>query len=78
MIVCICHGVSDLPIRQEIANGASSLEELRRCGIGDQCGSCHPVLKLLLAEAAAAAECANPACARAASESASDVVAPTL
>lgn len=54
MIVCVCRGVSDRRIRQEIENGASSIADLRACGIGDQCGSCHSMLKTMLAEAVAA------------------------
>ena len=78
MIVCICHGVSERRIRQEIARGASSIDELRRCGIGDQCGSCHPVLQFLLAEAAAAVPCANATCACANSDPRTEPAAQTL
>jgi len=78
MIVCICRGVSERRIRQEIARGASSIDELRRCGIGDQCGSCHPVLQLLLADAAAAVPSANAACACANSDPRTDTAAQPL
>jgi bacterioferritin-associated ferredoxin len=64
VIVCICRGVSDSKIREHIQRGASTLRDLQRCGIGDQCGSCHNSLKSMLsaaaAERAAAAPC--PAC----------------
>jgi bacterioferritin-associated ferredoxin len=78
MIVCICRGVSDRRIRHEIEKGASSIDDLRRCGIGDQCGSCHSVLQLLLSEAAAAVPCANAVCACAHSDSPTDTAAQTL
>lgn len=67
MIVCICRGVSDRQVARAIEDGASSIDDLRRCGIGDQCGSCHNQLRSMLAQAAAAAEAASavpcPACA---------------
>lgn len=44
-----------------IDNGATSLRDLQRCGIGDQCGSCHNSLLLTLAaSAAASASLAQP------------------
>jgi bacterioferritin-associated ferredoxin len=46
-----------------IDNGATSVRDLQRCGIGDQCGSCHNSLRVMLAEAAASAPTACPACA---------------
>jgi len=68
MIICICRGKSDRDINRAIDNGASSLRDLQRCGIGDQCGSCHNALKGMLARAAAAASAPQapqpcPACA---------------
>lgn len=64
MIICICRGKSDRDINRAIDNGAATLRDLQRCGIGDQCGSCHNSLRGMLARAAAAAEAAPcPACA---------------
>ena len=64
MIVCICRGVSEKQVAKAIDNGASSLRELQRCGIGDECGSCHNVLRNMLAQSAAAqAAQPCPACA---------------
>lgn len=41
MIVCICHDISDLEIRQAVDLGLSTMAELRRdLGIGTSCGSC--------------------------------------
>lgn len=66
MIVCLCRGKSDRDVMRAIENGASSLRELQRCGIGDQCGSCHNSLRTMIAIAAAAdaAAAACPACAQ--------------
>ena len=60
MIICICRGKSDRDINRAIDNGASTLRDLQRCGIGDQCGSCHNTLKGMLARAAASAAVAAP------------------
>jgi len=64
MIVCICRGISDRTVSRAIDDGARSVADLRRCGIGDQCGSCHNSLRKMLAVAAAdrAAMAACPAC----------------
>ena len=60
MIVCICRGASDREVMEAIDNGASSVRDLQRCGIGDQCGSCHNALRGMLARAAAAAAAVSP------------------
>ena len=54
MIVCVCRGATDKQVMNAIDNGASSLRDLQRCGIGDQCGSCHKTLRMMLAAAAPA------------------------
>ncbi len=51
MIVCVCRGKSERDVRKAIENGASSIPELQRCGIGTECGSCHNLLRKMLAEA---------------------------
>ena len=61
MIICICRGKSDRDVRKAIENGATSVRELQRCGIGDQCGSCHVSLRSMIAAAAAAAAPPCPA-----------------
>ena len=53
MIVCICRGKSDRDVMKAIDKGAESIRDLQRCGIGDQCGSCHNSLRSMLARAAA-------------------------
>ena len=67
MIICICRGKSETAIQRAIDNGASTVRDLQRCGIGDQCGSCHNSLRSMLAQAAAARAAAPiqpcPACA---------------
>ncbi|MFL6245604.1 MAG: bacterioferritin-associated ferredoxin [Thermoanaerobaculia bacterium] len=55
MIICICRGKSDREIAKAIDNGATSVRDLQRCGIGDQCGSCHNSLRGMIAQAQAAA-----------------------
>jgi bacterioferritin-associated ferredoxin len=60
LIICICRGKSDREISRAIDNGASSVRDLQRCGIGDQCGSCHNSLRAMLATAASAASAAVP------------------
>jgi bacterioferritin-associated ferredoxin len=60
VIVCICRGVSDKTIEAKIHAGATTVRDLQRCGIADQCGSCHNVLRTMLAQASAAA--ATPPC----------------
>ena len=43
-----------------IAGGAMTVRDLQRCGIGDECGSCHNSLAAMLS--AAAVENAAPPC----------------
>jgi len=64
MIVCICRGASHTKIDEAIEDGARSLRDLQRCGIGDQCGSCHNSLRKMIAAAAVEREAmaACPAC----------------
>jgi bacterioferritin-associated ferredoxin len=60
VIICICRGKNERHIARAIDAGATSVSDLQMCGIGDQCGSCHNTLRMLLAQSAAAAPC--PAC----------------
>jgi bacterioferritin-associated ferredoxin len=49
MIVCVCNNVSDRKIRQAVANGASSLADLRKeLDVGTCCGKCHSCAKQVL------------------------------
>ena len=47
MIICICRGKSERDVARAIDDGATSLLDLQRCGIGDQCGSCHNSLRAI-------------------------------
>jgi bacterioferritin-associated ferredoxin len=58
VIICICRGKSDRVINRAIDNGAVTVRDLQRCGIGDQCGSCHNTLRGMIAQAHAAATAA--------------------
>lgn len=51
MIVCVCRAASDRLINRIIDDGARSLSDLQRAGIGDCCGSCHGMLRKMLAAA---------------------------
>jgi bacterioferritin-associated ferredoxin len=65
VIICICRGKSERDIARALDNGASSLRDLQRCGIGDQCGSCHNSLRAMISASAAASAAAPipcPAC----------------
>jgi bacterioferritin-associated ferredoxin len=67
VIICICRGKSDRDVRKAIDHGAMSVRELQRCGMGDQCGSCHVSLRSMIATAAAA-NAAQPCPAHAATD----------
>ncbi len=51
MIVCVCRGASERDVHRAVDRGASSIADLQRCGIGTECGSCHKLLRLMLADA---------------------------
>jgi bacterioferritin-associated ferredoxin len=61
VIICICRGKSDRDISRAIDNGAHTVRDLQRCGIGDQCGSCHNSLRGMIAQAQAQAAAATAA-----------------
>jgi len=51
MIVCLCKGVSCGTIRNVIAQGASTVEEVgMSCGAGTDCGGCHNTIEDILDE----------------------------
>jgi bacterioferritin-associated ferredoxin len=62
MIICICRGKSEKNVMSAIADGARSVRDLQRCGIGDQCGSCHNSLRMMLADAEQAAASRTQPC----------------
>jgi bacterioferritin-associated ferredoxin len=46
VIVCSCRAVSDRTLREAVANGASSAEDLSRCcDVGNRCKGCWPALE---------------------------------
>ena len=56
MYVCLCLGVTDKDIRETIAAGASSVEEVGRCtGAGTRCGCCRATVAKILDAAETAA-----------------------
>lgn len=43
MYVCVCNGVTDRQIREAVAQGAASLDDLaRELQVGTCCGKCRP------------------------------------
>ncbi len=60
MIICICRAKTDRDVLETIEEGAASLRDLQRCGIGTDCGSCHNMLQVMLQSAAARAAVARP------------------
>ena len=54
MIVCICRAKNERDVARAIEEGASSIHDLQRCGIGTDCGSCHGSLRQMLAASMAA------------------------
>ena len=42
MIVCLCEGLSERHIREQVASGARSVREVAEvCGAGTHCGMCR-------------------------------------
>ena len=60
MIICLCRAKTDRDVLEAIEEGAASLRDLQRCGIGTDCGSCHNMLQVMLQTAAAEAAVARP------------------
>ena len=43
MYVCVCKAVTDKTIRAHVAEGMTSMREMKQClGVGSQCGKCVP------------------------------------
>jgi bacterioferritin-associated ferredoxin len=52
MYVCLCAGVTDHEIRETIAEGAASVEEVAYCtGAGTRCGTCVSAIAGMIAGA---------------------------
>ncbi|MDT0619772.1 MULTISPECIES: bacterioferritin-associated ferredoxin [Spectribacter] len=51
MYVCLCKGVTEREIREEVRSGACHMRELqRRLGVAECCGCCAPCAREILAE----------------------------
>jgi bacterioferritin-associated ferredoxin len=51
MYVCICNAVTDREIRQCVALGAQTFEQVREClGVSTCCGRCEPVARQIVVE----------------------------
>lgn len=51
MIVCVCKRVSDSRIREAVAAGASSFEDIQnQLGVSTCCGRCEPFARDLVKE----------------------------
>jgi bacterioferritin-associated ferredoxin len=49
MYVCLCHGLCDRELRDAVAQGARSFEELQaRTGVASCCRTCEPTARELL------------------------------
>lgn len=60
MLVCICKGVSDRRITDEIRRGACSLRQIQEgCQAGTDCGCCVRHIRQMLATQAHARQGAN-------------------
>ena len=54
MLVCLCKGVSDRRIREEVRRGANTLLQIRQaCAAGTDCGTCTKQIRQVMASAGA-------------------------
>ena len=52
MYVCLCLGVTDQQLRETVADGATSVEEVMYCtGAGTRCGTCRATVGAIVEEA---------------------------
>lgn len=57
MYVCLCLGVTDHDLRETIADGATSPEEVMYCtGAGTCCGTCRATVAAIVEDALEASE----------------------
>jgi len=62
MYVCICNAVTDREIRQCVALGAQTFEQVRDClGVSTCCGRCEPIAREIVVEREARGGSAVPA-----------------
>jgi bacterioferritin-associated ferredoxin len=54
MIVCVCNNLNDARIRNAIAHGARTADDVyARCGVERNCGQCQETIEAMLESAAA-------------------------
>ena len=59
VIVCVCANVSERKLRAVVADGATTLREVRRrCDAGAGCGACHQAIRQCIRECRAETEAA--------------------
>ena len=57
MYVCLCLGVTDHDLRDTIADGATSAEEVMYCtGAGTRCGTCRATVAAIVEDALEASD----------------------
>jgi bacterioferritin-associated ferredoxin len=50
VVICSCQAVNDRAVREAIASGARTVDDLTaRCGAAGDCGGCRPELERILA-----------------------------
>ncbi len=70
MIVCVCANVSERKLRAVVAEGATTLREVRQqCGAGAGCGACHDAIRHCVRQCRAEAQIASVELAAAATQS---------
>lgn len=63
MIVCICRAVPEQTIREVVAQGAATLEEVAlACRAGTVCGACRPTITEIIKTASDANNFPSSAC----------------
>ena len=51
MYVCVCHGISDRRLREAVASGARSFEDVQACtGVATNCGACEHTARSVIEE----------------------------
>ena len=61
MYVCLCKGITDSQIRAAVADGATSLREVRKAlGVASQCGKCGVITREIVSESLPASGESNP------------------
>jgi bacterioferritin-associated ferredoxin len=48
MIVCLCRAKNERDVQGAIEAGSETLDDLKECGIGTDCGGCHNSLRKML------------------------------